>query len=179
MEEIWVINFLIRNQQWFLSFSFFLSFLFFSFSISRSSHWRCSVRKGVPRNFAKFIGKHLCHGLFLKKVAGLGVTFIKKETLAQVFSCKFCKISKKTFFTEHLWVTASVFRENSAYEIKSLLFMRVARGVFHIFLEISHFKLLWGFVWKKLSSLDCQLLIEGSLLSGPVSNFHKLSNSST
>ena len=169
MEEIWVINFLIRNQQWFQSFSFFLSFLFFSFSISRSSHWRCSVRKGVPRNFAKFIGKHLCHGLFLKKVAGLGLQIINI----------ICKISKKTFFTEHLRVTASVFRENSAYEIKSLLFMRVARGVFHIFLEISYFKLLWGFVWKKLSSLDCQLLIEGSLLSGPVSNFHKLSNSST
>ena len=29
------------------------------------------------------------------------------ETLAQVFSCEFCEISKSTFFTEHLWVTAS------------------------------------------------------------------------
>ena len=28
--------------------------------------------------------------------------FIKKETLAQVFSCEFCEISKNTFFTEHL-----------------------------------------------------------------------------
>ena len=28
--------------------------------------------------------------------------FIKKETLAQVFSSEFCKISKNTFFTEHL-----------------------------------------------------------------------------
>ena len=26
----------------------------------RSSHQRCSVRKGVFRNFTKFIGKHLC-----------------------------------------------------------------------------------------------------------------------
>ena len=33
--------------------------------------------------------------------------FIKKESLAQVFSCKFCEISKNTFFTEHLWATAS------------------------------------------------------------------------
>ena len=32
---------------------------------------------------------------------------IKKETLAQVFSCEFCEISKNTFFTEHLWATAS------------------------------------------------------------------------
>ena len=28
--------------------------------------------------------------------------FIKKETLAQVFSCDFCEISKNTFFTDHL-----------------------------------------------------------------------------
>ena len=33
--------------------------------------------------------------------------FIKKETLAQVFSCQFCEISKKTFFAEHLRKTAS------------------------------------------------------------------------
>ena len=29
--------------------------------------------------------------------------FIKKETLAQVFSCEFYEISKNTFFIEHLW----------------------------------------------------------------------------
>ena len=34
--------------------------------------------------------------------------FIKKETLAQVFSCEFCEISKNNFFTERLWATASV-----------------------------------------------------------------------
>ena len=33
--------------------------------------------------------------------------FIKKETLAQVFSSEFHKISKNTFFTEHLLATAS------------------------------------------------------------------------
>ena len=33
--------------------------------------------------------------------------FIKKGTLAQVFSCEFCEIFKNTFFTEHLWTTAS------------------------------------------------------------------------
>ena len=31
--------------------------------------------------------------------------FIKKETLAQVFSGEFCKISNNTFFREHLWMT--------------------------------------------------------------------------
>ena len=74
---------------------------------NRSSHQRCSVEKGVLRNFAKFTGKHLCQSLFFNKVAGLACNFIKKETLAQVFSCEFCEISKNTFFTEHLWTTAS------------------------------------------------------------------------
>ena len=32
--------------------------------------------------------------------------FIKMETLAQMFSCKFCEIFKNTFFTEHLRKTA-------------------------------------------------------------------------
>ena len=47
---------------------------------------------GVLRNFAKFTEKHLCHSLFFNKVAGL-----RPETLAQVFSCEFCKTSKNTF----------------------------------------------------------------------------------
>ena len=34
----------------------------------RSSHRRCSARKGVLRNFAKFMGKHLCQSLFFNKV---------------------------------------------------------------------------------------------------------------
>ena len=35
-------------------------------------------------------------------------SFIKKETLAQVFSCEFCKISKNNFSTENLGTTASM-----------------------------------------------------------------------
>ena len=64
----------------------------------RSGHRRCSVKKGVLRNFAKFTGKHLCQRLFFNKVAGQVCNFIKKESLAQVFSCEFCKISKNVFF---------------------------------------------------------------------------------
>ena len=33
------------------------------------SHRRCSERRGVLRNFAKFTGKHLCQSLFFNKVA--------------------------------------------------------------------------------------------------------------
>ena len=37
--------------------------------INRSSHQRCSIKKGVLRNFTKLIGKHLCQGqLYLKTI---------------------------------------------------------------------------------------------------------------
>ena len=35
--------------------------------------------------------------------------FIKKETVAQMFSCEFCEIFKNIFFAEKIWVAASVF----------------------------------------------------------------------
>ena len=54
--------------------------------------------KGVLRNFAKFKGKDLCRSLFLDKVAGLRpATLLKKETLAQVFSCEFVKFLRIPF----------------------------------------------------------------------------------
>ena len=43
--------------------------------------------KSVLRNFANFTGKHL---------RPEACNFIKKETLAQVFSCEFCEIFKNT-----------------------------------------------------------------------------------
>ena len=53
-------------------------------------------KKDVLRNFTKFTGKHLCQSLFFNKIVGL-------ETLAQVFSCEFCEMSKNIFSIEHLW----------------------------------------------------------------------------
>ena len=78
------------------------------------------MKKGVLRIFTKFTGKHQCQSVFLNKLAGQrpatllkkrlwhreAFNFIKKETLALVFSREFCEISKKTFFTEHIWATA-------------------------------------------------------------------------
>ena len=66
-------------------------------SITRGSPRRCSIKKGDLKNFAKLTGKHLCQSLFFNKAADLSLmkfedeacNFIKKETLAQVFSCKF------------------------------------------------------------------------------------------
>ena len=75
----------------------------------RSNHRRCSIRKGVLRNFTKFTGKHLCQSLFYRNSVPETCNFIKKETLAQVFSCEFCEISKNTIFIEHLRATVSGF----------------------------------------------------------------------
>ena len=44
--------------------------------------------------------------VFCKK--GVLRNFIKKETLAQVFSCEFCEISKNTFFYRTPLVAASI-----------------------------------------------------------------------
>ena len=69
----------------------------------RSSRPNVFCKKGAFKNFTKFTGKHLRLSLFLNNVAGLkpqACNFIKKETLAQVFSCEFCEffeISKNTF----------------------------------------------------------------------------------
>ena len=63
--------------------------------MARSSRPEVFCKNGVLRDFAKFTGKNLRHFV--------PCNFIKKETLAQVFSCKLCEISKKTFFIEHFW----------------------------------------------------------------------------
>ena len=73
----------------------------------RSTRPEVFCKNGVLRNFAKFTGKHLCQNLFFNKVVGKACNFIKKESLAQVFSCEFCEISKKTFFYRTPPVAAS------------------------------------------------------------------------
>ena len=80
--------------------------------VVRSIHRRCSVRKGVLRNFTNFTGKHLCQSLFFNEVATLrSAILLKKETLAQVFSCEFCEIPKNTLFYRTPLVVASEWYE--------------------------------------------------------------------
>ena len=58
--------------------------------VFRYSRLEVFCYKDVLRNFLKLTGNHLCQGPFFNKVAG-------PSTIAQVFSCEFCKISKSTF----------------------------------------------------------------------------------
>ena len=64
--------------------------------------------------FAKFTGKQLRRSLFLNKVyRPEAYNFIKKETLAQVFSCEFAKFQGTPFFNTTHPVVASEKRDSS------------------------------------------------------------------
>ena len=55
-------------------------------------------KKVVLKSFAKFTGKNV------------------RQSLAQVFSCKFWEISKNTFFAEHLRATASAHNYHDTWQ---------------------------------------------------------------
>ena len=65
---------------------------------ARSSQPEVFCEKVVLKNFAKFTRKHECQSIFLIKARSRGLQLFKKETLAQMFSCKFCEIFKSTLF---------------------------------------------------------------------------------
>ena len=68
---------------------------------------RCSVKKvflEIPRNSQE----NTCARVsFLKKLQAKACDFIKKDTLAHVFSREFCEISKNIFFYRTPLVAAS------------------------------------------------------------------------
>ena len=61
----------------------------------RRSHRRCSVRKGVPRNFTKFTGKHQA------------CNFIKKRLWHSCFPVNFAKFLRTAYLTKHLRTNTS------------------------------------------------------------------------
>ena len=85
-------------------------------SIQNKLFWKVKVRSSCPEVFCKKVfleisqnsQENTCARVpFLIK---LQATLLKKETLAQVFSCEFCEISKITFFNRTPPVAA--FRES-------------------------------------------------------------------
>ena len=64
----------------------------------RSSLLEVFCKKGVLRNFAKFIAKHLCQSLFFNKVAGLRPAPLLKKSFVMYLA----KFLRKPFLTEHL-----------------------------------------------------------------------------
>ena len=71
----------------------------FTLSIFRSSHQRCSMKKGVLRNFAKFTEKHLCQSLFFNKVTALRpATLLQKRPWHRYFPVSFGKFLRTPFY---------------------------------------------------------------------------------
>ena len=97
---------------------------------------RRSVRKGVIRNFANS-QKNTCASFFFNKVAGLRPATLLKRRLVQVFSCKFCKISKNSFSYRTPPVTASEKYVRS-------VFQTILRIIRHKFICLKPFKTLCG-----------------------------------
>ena len=59
---------------------------------------RCSMKKGVLRNFTKFTGKHLCQSLFFNKVAVLRpANLLKKGLWQSCFPVNFAKFRRTHF----------------------------------------------------------------------------------
>ena len=72
---------------------------------------RCSMKKVFLQNLQNWQENTCVKFSFFNKVAGLwplACNFIKKETLAQMFSCKFCKICKNSFFSRTSLVAVSL-----------------------------------------------------------------------
>ena len=85
-----------------------LYFYINSFSVNQQKQpLKVPYKKGVLRNFVKFTRKHLCQRRFFNKVEGVKLS-VKKDALAQVFSCEFCEISKNNFSTEHVQTNISL-----------------------------------------------------------------------
>ena len=64
-------------------------------SILRSSCPEVFCKKALLRNFAKFIGKHLCQSIFLNKVVGLRpATLLKNRLWYRCFPVNFAKFLK-------------------------------------------------------------------------------------
>ena len=85
-----------------------LSMIGVLYFLNRSSDQRCSIKKSVLRNFAKFTEKHLCQSLLFHKVTVLRPATLLKKRMAQVFSSEFCEISKNTFLYGKPLVAVSV-----------------------------------------------------------------------
>ena len=61
----------------------------------------------TQENLMKLHGQVFIVLYLLNKDLDFSLQLNSKKTLVQVFSCKFCEISKSTFLTEHLRATAS------------------------------------------------------------------------
>ena len=69
------------------------------YEFCKTIHSKIYLAKSILLNFVN-LSPTFCRSL-------QACILIKKEALAQVFSCKLCEIFRNSILTEHLWTTAS------------------------------------------------------------------------
>ena len=69
------------------------------FNSSEAVARSCSVKKVFLEILQNSQENTCVRASVLIKLQALDLNFIEKETLAQVFPCEFCEISKNTFFS--------------------------------------------------------------------------------
>ena len=101
-------------------------------------------KKRVLEKFAKFTEKHLCQSLSFNKVAFWGLlTLLKKETLAQVFSCE--QLFYRTplnhwFYCHQAYIILMLNWRFTFLALKNLVFQNFTDQLFYYW---SRFKLLY------------------------------------
>ena len=94
--------------------------LFLTFSF-RSSHWRCSVKKGVLRNFAKFTGNWLsdCFHFFSEALLQMRFSCLSVSGFSQYLSAWLIRANQIKIYIFFIWFT------NSSYHCMSYIVIHV------------------------------------------------------
>ena len=101
---LWLFTFIFNVCRWcWTTFQPVAALVHSCLCLIRSSHQRCSVRKGVLGNFAELTGKHLCQSLFFNKVAGLGLQSLQLYFWHRCFLVNFAKFQRTPLLQNTSW----------------------------------------------------------------------------
>ena len=81
----------------------------------RSSHMRCSVKKGVLRNLVKFTGNTCARDSFLIRLQARPTTLFKKRLWYRCFPVNFAKFLRTTFLQNTSGRLLLLFPHKTAY----------------------------------------------------------------
>ena len=121
----------------------------------RSSHWKCSVKQGVLKNFPNFTGKILYWSFFINKVAVLEACSLLKKTPKQALSCEIWKHCKSNYFEEHLWIsTSKIYLKRDSSMVFSCGFCELFKNTYFVEdLQTAGSETpVWGSLFNKVAS---------------------------
>ena len=106
-------------------------------SINRT-HRRCSVKKGILKNFANFTGKHLCWSFFFNKVAGIEYCEISRSLFWRTSAngCFYIKTNHTTY--RHPPNTNDIFSMLAAFRNQKTWIIHITISVYFRLNSICH-----------------------------------------